>query len=295
MASQRNYRSSDEPFGPVVGQLARDPGHPDWPLVFGYLRQASLPVATFPLLRALVRNPVACAMAAAHSSAADFELLWERMELFPFAWWQIPLCSWEEAFVAYGAHWDEKLEEVEDTQLAWKLLEDETDRSIDRVGGRLEALRAAFHFLSDCVACRPISDKGSKIVTRDRLEQLQKEYKEHRSSCPALKMAPHSLPELRAGSEVTRVSTDHPWSASLFVKRTGLFEAPRCADFADAPALTAAMVVADIQAPDELAHRIRELHANHRSWFEKALKLAQFIAFGRREADKIATQLWSMF
>ncbi len=295
MASQRTDRSSDEPFRPVVGQLARDPGHPDWPLVFGYLRQASLPVATFPLLRALVRNPVACAMAAAHSSAADFELLWERMELFPFAWWQIPLCSWEEAFVAYGAHWDEKLEEVEDTQLAWKLLEDETDRSIDRVGGRLEALRAAFHFLSDRVACRTISDKGSKIVTRDRLEQLQKEYDEHRGSCPALKMAPHSLPDLPGvRSEVTRVTADHPWSASLFVKRTGLFEAPRCADFADAPALTAAMVVADLEIPGELGHRIRELHANHRSWFGKALRLAQFIAFGSREADKIARQLRSV-
>ena len=106
-ASERSHRSTDEPFGPVVSQLAGDPGNPDWPLVFGYLRQTSLPVATFALLRALVQNPVACAMAAAHASAADFELLWERMELFPFAWWQIPLCSWEVAFVAYGAHWDE--------------------------------------------------------------------------------------------------------------------------------------------------------------------------------------------
>ena len=295
IASQRNYRSSDEPFGPVVGRLASDPGHRDWPSVFGYLRQTSLPVATFPLLRALVRNPVACAMAAAHASAADFELLWERMELFPFAWWQIPLRNWEEAYVAYGAHWDEQLEEVKDTQRAWKLLEDETDRSIDRVGGRLEGLRAAFCFLSDTVASRPISDKGSKIVTRDRLEQLQKEYKEHRSSCPALKIATDALPDLKGlRSEVTKVTADHSWCAPLFVKRTGLFEVPRCADFADAPALTAAMVVADIQAPDELAHRIRELHANHRSWFEKALKLAQFIAFGRREADKIARQLRSM-
>ena len=42
IASQRTDRSSDEPFGAVVGQLARDPGHPDWPLVFGFLRQTSL-------------------------------------------------------------------------------------------------------------------------------------------------------------------------------------------------------------------------------------------------------------
>jgi len=295
-ALARGHRSTDEPFGPVVSRLASDPGHRDWPLVFGYLRQTSLPVATFPLLRALVRDPVACAMAAAHASAADFELLWERMDLFPFAWWQIPLCSWEEAFVAYGAHWDETLEAVGDTQLAWKLLEEETDRSIDRVGSRLEGLRAAFHFLSDRVACRPISDRGSKIVTRDRLEQLLKEYKEHRASCPALKIATHALPDLKGfRAEVKRVTADHSWCASLFVKRTGLFEARRYADLVDSPALTATMVVADLKVPDELGYGIRELQANHRNWFDKALRLAQFIAFGRREAAKIATQLWSTF
>ncbi len=291
-ASQRTYRSGDEPFRPVVGQLASDPGHPDWPLVFGYLRQTSLPVATFPLLRGLVRNPVACAMAAARASAADFELLWERMELFPFAWWQIPLCSWEEAFVSYGEHWDEELEAMEDTELAWKLLREETDRSIDRVSGRLGGLRAAFRFLSDRVANRTISAQGSKIVTPNHLEELQREYDIHRGSCPALRMASHALPELRGlRSEIGRVTAEHPWCRSIFVKPTGRFAAPRHADFVDGPSLTAAMVVAGDKGPVRLADDIRALHANHRSWFETALRLAQFIVFGRREAYKIEIQL----
>ena len=294
-ASRQVYRSSEEPFRPVVSQLASNPGHPDWPLVFGYLRRRSLPVAIFPLLRALVRNPVACAMAAAHASAEDFELLWERMERFPFAWWQIPLCSWRDAFVAYGENWEGQLEEVEDTNYARKLLGDEMHRSINRVAARLSGLRAGFRFLSARVTRRPISDKGSKIVTRSRLERLQKEYDEHRGTCPALRMDPHAIPELPGFlPEVKRVSADHPWCESLFVKRTGLYQAPRCADFADAPALTAVIVVAETDGPDELTHIIREIHANHRSWFDQALRLAQFIAFGRQQADKIARQLRSM-
>lgn len=295
LKASRLTRSSDEAFGPVVGQLARDAGHPDWPLVFGYLRQTSLPVATFPLLRALVRNPFACAMAAAHASAEDFELLWERMELFPFSWWQIPLRSWVDAYVSYGAHWEEVLESVEDSRHARKLLKDEMDRSIGRVASRLQGLRAAFRFLSARVTSRPISDKGSKIVTPHRLKGLKKEYDAVQRSCPALRMAQHDLPELRdLQSEATRLTANHSWCRSLFVTRTGPFETPSCADFADAPALTAGMVVAGIQPPERLAHRIRELHANHRSWFDKALKLGQFIAFGRREADKIARQLESL-
>ncbi|MCY4648653.1 MAG: STY4851/ECs_5259 family protein [Gammaproteobacteria bacterium] len=295
IASEQTHRSSDEPFGPVVMQLASDPGHPDWPLVFGYLRQTLLPVATFPLLRALVRNPVACAMAAAHASAADFRLLWERLERFPFAWWQIPLSTWEEAFEAYGEYWDKVLELIGDTERAWKLLRDETDRSIDRVAGQLEGLRAAFRFLSDRVANRTLSGKGSRIVTSERLEQLQNEYDEHRESCPALEIASHALAELRGlRREVKRVTAEHPWCASLFVKRVGPFGARRHADFADAPALTATLVVAGEQGPVELADDMRALRTNHLSWFDKALRLAQFIAFGRREAEKIAIQLRSL-
>lgn len=294
-ASQRAARSGDEPFKAVVNQLAYDPGHLDWPLVFGYLRRTSLPVATFPLLRALVRNPVACAMAAAHASAAEFELLWERMELFPFAWWQIPLCSWEEAFEAYGAYWDEQLEAIEDMERAWKLLRDETDRSIDRVSRRLEGLRAAFRFLSDRVAHRTISDRGSTIVTSDTLQQLQVEFDQHRASCPALEMPSHALPKLRGfESEVKRVTAEHRWCRSLFVNRAGPLELPRRTDFANAPALTAAMVVAGDMGPVELMGDVRTLQVNHRSWFDKALRLAQFIAFGRREAEKIARQLRSL-
>ena len=293
--ASRLARASDEAFGPVVSQLAQDPGHPDWPVVFSYLRQTSLPVATFPLLRTLVRSPVACAMAAAHASAEDFELLWQRMELFPFAWWQIPLCSWEDAYVGYGAHWESVLESVGDTMHAWTLLGDEIDRSIGRVADRLEGLRAAFRFLSARVIGRVLSNEASKIVTPDRLAGLKREYDAVQRSCPALRMTQHDLPELRdLRSEATTLTANHSWCKSLFVTRTGVFEHPRCADFADAPALTAGMVVAGIQAPDGLAHRIRELHANHRSWFDKALKLGQFIAFGRREADRIARHLESL-
>ena len=294
-ASQIKHRFSDEPFRPIVSHLASNPAHPDWPLVFSYLKQTSLPVATFPFLRALVRNPVACAMAAAHASAADFELLWERMELFPFAWWQLPLCSWEEAFVAYGEHWDEQLEAIEDPDFAWQLLRDETDRSIKRISDRLEGLRAAFRFLSDRVANRILSSKGSRIVTPDRLEQLQNEYDEHRNSCPALGIAPDALPELRGlRREVARVTAENPWCGSLFVERGGPFGARRHADFADAPALTAVLVVVGDQGPVELADDVRALHASYRSWFDEALRLAQFIAFGRREADKITRQLRSL-
>ena len=104
-------------------------------------------------------------MAAAHGSAEDFELLWERMELFPFAWWQIPLCSWEDAFVAYGEHWEGVLESVEDTRHAWKLLKDETDRSINRVARRLQGLRAAFRF-PQC-ACYQPSHIGQGVKDSD--------------------------------------------------------------------------------------------------------------------------------
>ena len=209
--------TGDGPFGPVVRAMSSNPGHADWDLVFGYLRLESLPVMAFPLLRALFRNPVACVMAAADASESDFELLWERMESFPFAWWQIPLASWKEAYASYAAYWQGQLDEIGDTDQAWEILARQTDASIDRVKSRLVGLEAAFGFLRDQVACRSISDDASKIVTLERLRALHRRYSEHRLACPANTIPERTVTDLPGmSSEVQRIVADHRWCKALF-------------------------------------------------------------------------------
>ena len=284
--------SSDAPFEPVLQEMASDPGHEDWDLVFAYLRQESLPVMTFPLLRALVRNPVACVMAAADASESNFELLWERMELFPFAWWQIPVAGWQEAYESYADHWQEQFEQVGDSDQAWDILARQTDASINDVKTRLPGLYAAFDFLSDRVACRPISDQASKIVTPERLRDLYDRFAEHRQACPAFSMPLQAVPDLPGmRSEVQRTVAAHGWCKPLFRnEETDALEKKRTA-LADSPALTAALVLAGITTSEELARAIRQVRTDHRSWFDEALRLAQLFCFGRKQRDGIQRHL----
>ncbi len=291
-AAVTDYRSTHDSFGSIVRRMASDPGHGDWDLVFGYLRQESLPVMAFPLLRALFRNPVACVMAAADASESDFELLWERMELFPFAWWQIPLTSWKKAYKSYAAYWQGQLDEMGDTDQAWEILARQTDASIDRVTSHLVGLKAAFGFLRDRVACRPISDDASKIVNPEHLRTLRRRYFEHRLACPANTMPERAVTDLPGMSaEVQRIVADHRWCGALFRHGgTEMVDDNRVA-VADSPALTAALVVAGDAASEELARAIRQVRANHRSWFDEALRLAQLFCFGRKQSEQIHRQL----
>lgn len=291
-AAMAEYQSGDEAFVSVVGAMASSPGHEDWDLVFAYLRQDSLPVMAFPLLRALVRNPIACVTAAADASESDFDLLWERMELFPFAWWQIPLVDWKEAYTSYAEYWQGHFSEVGDTDQAWDILARHTDASIDRVASHLPGLQAAFAFLSDRVACRPISDRASKIVTPDRLRALYQRFAKHRLACPAFDIPLQAVPDLPGiSSEVQQLVADHGWCKPLFRRgETGMVERRRT-EVADSPALTAALVVAGKPPPEELARAIRGVRSSHRSWFDEALRLAQLLCFGREQREKIYRQM----
>lgn len=91
-------------FRSVALRMGADLDHGDWKLVFGYLRERSLPVQVFPLLQGLAETPRACATAAFCVSDQEFDLLWERMEEFRFAWWQVPHCCWRDALDGYAEH-----------------------------------------------------------------------------------------------------------------------------------------------------------------------------------------------
>ena len=289
VAFAENQAFGDQPFRSVVRRLATDPGHQDWPLVFGYLGLESFPPMVFPLLRALARNSVACAMAAAHADVAEFSILWERMETFPFAWWQLPLQGWECAFCAYAEHWENELEEVDDTDLAWTILCGEMDRSYDRVKARLAGLIPAFDFLNSRTTGRPIAADSRRIVNRKILNALFGDYVEQLRDCPAFHPGQSSAPDLSGvREEIERIQADHPWSVRLFHPTDdAAMAAARHSNIVYAPALTAVLVVSEVEVEPGLARKIRGARAGHVGWFDRTLGLAKLIAFGLRAADRI--------
>ncbi len=282
-----------EAFREVARQLATQPSvtESDWPLVFAYLRETSLPVQVFPLLRALAGTSHACAMAAVIATPGELEVLWQRMEAFSFAWWQIPLYAWREAFTAYSKHVKAELAPLGDQEKIDRLFVSYVDSRIDRMKPLLPGLHVAFEFVRARLTGETIREAG-RVARPDLLDSVQKMYTEKQRQCPAqyrsLRDLP-PLPGLRACIRAIRDSSS--WSHGLFVNRVGPFSEQKRADYADAPALTAASVVSGIELPANLARAIRDVREGEHEWFDDTLHYAHMIAFGRLQADKVSKAL----
>lgn len=280
-----------EAFQSVARRMGSEPGKADrdWELAFAYLHETSLPVQVFPLLRAIAATPQASAMAAVIATSGQFDVLWDRMKAFSFAWWQVPLRYWRTALSTYVESVRSALETLDDRDQAESLLAGEIDSRLGRLKGQLSGLGVALDFLGARLLGTQIPPKSARIADPQLLESvLQKDLSEHRRECRVHQKSPSAilrLPGLRTYIQAFQHS--NPWSASLFVSRVGLFSAHEWADYADAPAATAASVLVGPEMPDDLARTIRDVREEQTQWFDEALRLALLIAFGRECADKI--------
>lgn len=273
-------------FEPVARALANDMAHSDWALVFSYLQHSSLPVATFPLLRAIAASPAAAAAAAVRAgSGRDLDVLWERLQDFPFAWWQIPLNCWQSAFECFADHLKRDLGAAISPDRVSELVEEHVGGRITRIAHRLPGLHAALGFARATVLGCRVRDEASRIVRPEMLEILGRQFVEHRSSFPARTMKNRDKPHLPGlGGLIHRLRTEHPWSRSLFMDRTHRSVAINWPALLDAPAVAGTLVLSDDTASDAFSGSIRGVRALNARWFDEALRLAQLIGFGHRES-----------
>jgi len=143
-ASRLDGTEAVEAFQSVALRMAERPGSADWSLVFGCLRERSLPVQVFPLLEGFAKTPKACVMAAVKARQDDFDIVWERMEETFFAWWQVPHCCWRGALEAHVAHKREQAGALDHTDIALHPFRDDIHLRIERLKARLTDMDDAF-------------------------------------------------------------------------------------------------------------------------------------------------------
>ncbi len=282
-------------FEPVARALADDMEHSDWALVFSYLQHPSLPVATFPLLRAIAANPAAAAAAAVRAgSGRDLDMLWERLQDFPFAWWQIPLQCWQSAFECFADHLRRDLGTAITPDRVAELVEEHVGRRITRIAHRIPGLHPALGFVRAAVLQCRVPDEASRIVRPEMLEILGHQFVEHRSSFPTHAMKNRDIPHLPGlRGLIHRLNTEHPWSSSLFKDRAHRSAAKTWPAFLDAPAVAGTLVLTESTASDAVSGSIRGVRELNARWFDEALRLAQLIGFGHRESVLVNRQLRS--
>ena len=286
-AETRHGGSSMKSFHQVARVLGADPVHPDWPLVFEYLGLTSLPVDTFPILRAMARTPEACAMAAVRAgSTGKLDLLWERMDGLPFAWWQISLSCWEGAF---GMHRNSRIRVFETpTADVEDFANEDVSGRIDRVSSRLPGLNAAFEFIKYRLIGRQLPVEAAAITRPEMLESLQSQYDACVRDGPVRGMSADDIPTLPGLPRVASDFDSQPsWSGQLFLPRAGGLEVARRWNLAHSPVVAALAVNLGVELPSQLRRAIRVARCRDPDWFDETMRLAQLISFGRLQAESI--------
>lgn len=276
-------------FESVAHRLSSQPScvDDDWTLVFAYLDETTLPVRVFPLLRALAGNSEASAMAAVVATPSQFDVLWERMVAFPFAWWQVPMPHWELVLTQYAEYLRAELDALTDLDQLESILAKQLTSRIKRLKKELSGLEPAFEFLSAKLLGSCVPAASARITDTPILHCLLKDYDGHRRGCPALRANPSDTPYLPGIANYIRASrTSSRFAGHLFVSRVGLFSNPPHADYADAPAAAAVSVLSGRKMPHYLARAIREVREYQTEWFDEALRLALLIGFGQGRADE---------
>lgn len=284
-------------FEPVARALAADMGHSDWRLVFSYLQQRSLSVATFPLLGAIAGNPVAASAAAVRAtSGREFDVLWDRLTDFPFAWWQVPLRHWLGAFESFVDHLRQDLGAAVPPDRVSELVEQQLDARIGRIcdNDHLPGLQPALGFGRAAILKCRIPDEMSRIVQPEMLQFLRSQILEHRRSFSVHATRRRDIPQLPGLHDlVYQLKIKHPWSGCLFMSRADISRVGERAGLMHAPALAGMLVLTGATVSEDLSRSIRGVRALNPRWFDDALRLAQLIGFGHLKLDRIHRQLRS--
>jgi hypothetical protein len=83
-------------------QLATNPNHQDWKILFAYLRLTrKYPASAFDLLKFFAACPQALVAATLRVEIADFDLLWRLTDQLSFSWYLLPTTDW---YLAISRH-----------------------------------------------------------------------------------------------------------------------------------------------------------------------------------------------
>ena len=98
--SDRDQR--EQRLNALLAELGQNPDHPDWPLLFDYMRLArEFPPSSLDVLRRLPTYPRTLALALFKADDETFEPVWSLSRQMPFLWTLLAVNDWREAATAY--------------------------------------------------------------------------------------------------------------------------------------------------------------------------------------------------
>lgn len=271
--SDRDRR--EQRLNALLGELGQNPDHPDWPLLFDYVRLArEFPPSSLDVLRCLPTYPRTLALALLTAEDQTFETVWSLSRQMPFLWALLAINDWREAATVCFGGLQATLAEMEGgVEIAFD--------PFQKFRERASARRPYWRPLCDWLQERVFPDKKLSKTSELRVARC----------CPAfLEQQIEPLEQELQG----RHDSEEKWPESVEVMDWRRHIAPRyCYAHLDPfyqPVRCAPFVAAHLSlngiAPDERSiHELRLLRAFDREWFDSVYAIALTLGLAKRPLE----------
>ena len=260
----------------LLGELGQNPDHPDWPLLFDYLRLArEFPPSSLDVLRCLPKHPRALALALLKADEQTFETVWSLYQQMPFLWTLLAVKDWLEAATAYFGGLQTTLAKLDaGEEIVFGLFQSFRERT-----------RSTRRFY-----WRPLCDWLQERLFPNRPLPKSSDLNRARRSSQVVEQQI----EQRERGLMGRHDAEEKWPESVevmgwrrdiapkyrFAHLAPFYQPVRCAPF-----VTAYLSLNGITPNERLIYELRLLRAFDREWFDNVYAVALALGLAQKSAE----------
>jgi hypothetical protein len=250
----------------ILEELGRSPKHPDWPLLFEYLKLTrEFPPSTLDVLNRLIEHPGTLAMALLMADEESFERVWALAESMPFSWGLVPVRAWGKAATCYFQNLLAALAGMETGgDIVFGIFQGFRERTTGR--------RDYWRPLCDWLQERIFPDQPAPLNSELRMARLAKARVESQIGCAEQELqgrhdAEETWPESPLVMEFSQVA-NFRW-AGRYKRLSYPFQAVRYAPF-----VVAHISLNGVETEPALIYELRLLRHFDPEWFDTAYVMA---------------------
>jgi hypothetical protein len=272
----------------LVGALAADARHPDWPAIHALTRLTEhVPAAALDILPALARSPDAAALAALRAEPADLTLLWRALESLAFSWRSLPRTAWERAVRRLVSGIRAEVADLPEGMIsnAGLLVREHVDAAVRRVSGQWGSLEPLLALAVSRELGAQVPQRAAGLQTPAFRLQLLAGYRAEIDQAPLF--APGAVPIVDGLDALVDTLASVPGGDLLLTVRSGPGNHERLSIRA-APALVALAALTSHSLTAAQQVQLRAISDLAPDWFDHVHHLAFLYALGGSHATALA-------
>ncbi len=270
--SDRDQR--EQRLNALLAELGQNPDHPDWLLLFDYVRLArEFPPSSLDVLRWLPAYPHTLALALFKADDETFESVWSLSRQMPFLWVLLAINDWREAATAYFGGLQVTLAEVgTDSKFVFELFQSFRERA----SARRSYWRPLCDWLQELLFPEQLLKNSELSMARCYPSCLEQQIALMEQELQGRHVSGEKWPE--SFEMMTRRQDIAP--EYRYAHLDPFYQPVRCAPF-----IAAHLSLNGITPNERLIYELRLLRAFDREWFDNVHAIALTLGLAQRPLE----------